>query len=354
MATITTINDIADFARILNEQPEWAETIRGILLGQELLAMPGRLAELVRTTQRHGEQIAELVRATQQHGEQIAELVRVTQQHGEQIAELVRVSQQHGEQIAELVRVSQQVEERLTRVEAQIAELVRVSQQHEERLTRVEAQLAELTERVTTLTERMDALTEHIAALTEQVSHIVAELATKATSDELQQASDRSAARYNNLLGSELERRVHDDIINIASYNLNLRRARILQGRFIRRSLALEEAMDQAVADGIVSDEQVDALELADVILYARRKSDGANVNVVIEISQTVNTHDITRARDRADTMSKIAGIDAIAAAIGGRIAPPQVRLAEKEDVRVVISGSYSEESYAEDAAGGC
>ena len=48
---MTTINDIADLARILREQPEWADTIRSILLGQELLAMPARLAELVESVQ---------------------------------------------------------------------------------------------------------------------------------------------------------------------------------------------------------------------------------------------------------------------------------------------------------------
>ena len=48
---MTTINDIADLARILREQPEWADTIRSILLGQELLAMPARLAELVEAVQ---------------------------------------------------------------------------------------------------------------------------------------------------------------------------------------------------------------------------------------------------------------------------------------------------------------
>ena len=48
---MTTINDISDLVRILREQPEWADTIRSILLGQELLAMPYRLAELVESVQ---------------------------------------------------------------------------------------------------------------------------------------------------------------------------------------------------------------------------------------------------------------------------------------------------------------
>ncbi len=48
---MTSINDIADLARILKEQPEWADTIRSILLSEELLNLPARFAEFVQLTQ---------------------------------------------------------------------------------------------------------------------------------------------------------------------------------------------------------------------------------------------------------------------------------------------------------------
>ena len=48
---MTSINDIADLARILKEQPEWADTIRGLLLSEELLNLPARFAEFVQLTQ---------------------------------------------------------------------------------------------------------------------------------------------------------------------------------------------------------------------------------------------------------------------------------------------------------------
>ena len=51
IATMTTINNIADLVRILKEQPEWADTIRGILLSEELLELPARFAEFVQLTQ---------------------------------------------------------------------------------------------------------------------------------------------------------------------------------------------------------------------------------------------------------------------------------------------------------------
>ncbi len=50
---MTTINDISDFARIIREQPEWADTIRSLLLGKELLELPARFAEFVELTNRN-------------------------------------------------------------------------------------------------------------------------------------------------------------------------------------------------------------------------------------------------------------------------------------------------------------
>ena len=50
ISTVTSVNDISDFARIIREQPEWADTIRSLLLGQELLELPERFAKFVRLT----------------------------------------------------------------------------------------------------------------------------------------------------------------------------------------------------------------------------------------------------------------------------------------------------------------
>jgi septal ring factor EnvC (AmiA/AmiB activator) len=54
---MTTINSIGDLVRILKEQPEWADTIRGILLSEELLNLPSQFAEFVRVTQEHNQLI---------------------------------------------------------------------------------------------------------------------------------------------------------------------------------------------------------------------------------------------------------------------------------------------------------
>ena len=44
---MTEINDISDLARILRENPDWADILRGILLSRELLELPTKFPELV-------------------------------------------------------------------------------------------------------------------------------------------------------------------------------------------------------------------------------------------------------------------------------------------------------------------
>ena len=54
---MTTVNDIADIVRIIREQPEWAETIRSVLLSRELLELPQRFAEYAESTNRRLERL---------------------------------------------------------------------------------------------------------------------------------------------------------------------------------------------------------------------------------------------------------------------------------------------------------
>ena len=46
---MTTINTIEDLARILRDQPTWAEALRSLLLTQDLLDLPGRFDRFVET-----------------------------------------------------------------------------------------------------------------------------------------------------------------------------------------------------------------------------------------------------------------------------------------------------------------
>ena len=59
----TTINDIADLVRILREQPEWADTVRGILLGREVIELPKLFAEFAELTRQNFQLLREQQKA---------------------------------------------------------------------------------------------------------------------------------------------------------------------------------------------------------------------------------------------------------------------------------------------------
>ena len=227
---MTTIRDIADFVRIINEQPEWNDTIRGILLGRELLELPQRFAEFVRVTEEHNRLVAE----------------------------------------------------RLARLEDDMIDM--------------KGWRAETTLRL-----------------------------------------DRIEGRLGNLEGAEAERRVHSDIVNIASRRLGLTRARIIQSRIVARSPEFQDLINDAEDQSVITEEQGDHLERADVILAARRRNDRQAVHAVAEVSINIADYDITRARERADTLSAIMGTPALALTVGGNIEPAQQELADSLDVTTIV-----------------
>jgi tetrahydromethanopterin S-methyltransferase subunit G len=54
---MTTINDISDLVKILQEQPQWTETLRSFLLSRELLELPETFAAFVETADQQFEAV---------------------------------------------------------------------------------------------------------------------------------------------------------------------------------------------------------------------------------------------------------------------------------------------------------
>lgn len=50
---MTTINDIEDFVRVLQEHPDWLATVRALVLGEELMRLPEQLAKFIAATDRN-------------------------------------------------------------------------------------------------------------------------------------------------------------------------------------------------------------------------------------------------------------------------------------------------------------
>ncbi len=255
---MTTIRDIADFVRIINEQPEWNDTIRGILLGRELLELPQRFAEFVRVTEENNRLVAE-------------------------------------------------------------------------RLGRLESDVAELKTGVAELQTGVAELKTGVAELQTDMSEM------KTWRSETTLRLDRIEGRLGNLEGAELERRVHSDIANIASRWLGLNRVRIMQSRIVARSPEFQDLIDDAEEQNVVTFDQGDHLEKTDIIVSARRRNDRQPVHLAIEVSRTIADYDITRAQERAETLSAILETPAISVVVGGSIEQSQQELAANLGVFAII-----------------
>ena len=243
---MTNINDIADFVNIIRNDPQWADVVRGILLGQELLALPAQFAEFVQLTQ---------------------ETNRLTN-------------------------------ERLTGVEG--------------RLTGVEGRLTGVEGRLTGVEGQMTGVEERLTRVENQTA---------------------------NLVGSDIERRVHGNVINLTGRRLGLRRAQVLRSNIMSIDPELQQAIEEAEDQGLITGNQAEQVENTDIIIRGFSPVEGSDVHPAIEVSRTIHDDDITRARERADNLAKIMGTSplAIAVVIGGRIEPPQQELADGLAVSTII-----------------
>ncbi|MDE2786539.1 MAG: hypothetical protein OXL37_07740 [Chloroflexota bacterium] len=114
---MTTINDISDLARILQERPEWLSAIRGLVLTEEVLRMPETMAELTKTVEELARQTAEQFRVVNER------LGRLETDVGGLKSDMAEVKDDVGglkSDVAELKAEQRRTNRRLDRVESQL------------------------------------------------------------------------------------------------------------------------------------------------------------------------------------------------------------------------------------------
>ena len=74
---MTTINDISDLVRVLEERPDWRAAVRNLLLGEDMLNVPQQLAQLIETTNQFVETTNQFIETTNQFIESTNENFRM-------------------------------------------------------------------------------------------------------------------------------------------------------------------------------------------------------------------------------------------------------------------------------------
>ncbi|MCL8208169.1 MAG: hypothetical protein K6V97_08895 [Actinomycetia bacterium] len=246
-----TVDDFHDLVRLLQARPDWKQDLRRLVLTDELLDLPGIVRDLAAAQQRTEAQLQELAAAQKRTDEQLAILT------------------------ARVDALADQVTALTARVDA-LADQV----------TALTARVDALADQVTALTARVDALADQVTALTARV-------------DALAVAQQRTEVRLGKMVGDLLEARFRD---RAAAWlgRLGLRRARVVPDP------EWAEQLDEAVDTGRLTEADRAELLLTDAVVRAR-DADG-EVWLAVEVSATVDAHDVERAQRRAALLARLEG----------------------------------------------
>ena len=146
---------------------------------------------------------------------------------------------------------------------------------------------------------------------------------------------DKLEGELGQLVGTDLERKVHANVVTYLTRLLNLHgKTRILKSAFIPMQDELHDLLFEA-ADCNLSEAQIERIGLTDVVLSGQRQ--GQPVYVTIEVSRTIANHDIARAADSARFMRAASGRTTLPVVIGCYMAEEQRRQAQRLNVAVRI-----------------
>ena len=181
--------------------------------------------------------------------------------------------------------------------------------------------------------DRMEARQDRTEARQDRMEEDIAEI--KASQARMETRQDRMDGQLSNLTGTSYERKIAKRAARTVRRYLDVRNAELVYSLANPESPHLSDLLYQATEDGVISDEQANDLEDADLILLGR-SPDGEPTYVVVEVSITVDDSDIDRAARRARVVHTASGIPAQAAVIGTAISDANRQRADADGVAYI------------------
>jgi len=265
-----TISEFRDLLQLLEQHPTWREELRRWVLTEELLALPQTVHEL-----------AEAQRRTEERLGQVA---------GHMDALIQRVDQ--------LTLRVDQLTDRMDQLVLRMDQLTDRMDQLTDRMDQLVLRMDQLTDRMDQLTDRMDQLTDRMDQLALRMDQLALRMDQLALRmDQLAEIQLRMGSDLERLKGSDLERRYRERAH--AYFSRLLRRTHVLSGE------ELSILLDEAVLQGQLTQEEADEVLQADVIVRGRRREDGTQVHLVVEVSWGVGLSDVERAAARAALLTR-------------------------------------------------
>ena len=278
---VETMNDIL---RIVREDPEARQQLRALLLTEEILELPAKVARLTELVEQLTVQVQELTAAYKATDERLAQFIARQ--------EAINARQEAFNQEMREFKANQEAFN--ARQEAFNARQEALNQEMRESIARLEADVQELLE--------FKANQEAFNARAEQ-------------------RFESLETKVDHLLGDNLEARMERAIMPRLARLYGLHSTELLQSQFTLPNANFEQRLNAAITAAKITREQADILRQADFIVRARRDADQAEVFCVVEVSWTIDQHDIARVRTWADILAA-AGADNVYPLVVGREIP--------------------------------
>jgi uncharacterized coiled-coil protein SlyX len=298
-----TVEDFQDLVRLLAQHPEWRSELRRLLLSEELLTVPERLARVERL-------LAELVQRDEERSRQLAGLIEAVRENTRQIAELRETVAEHSRQIAEL-------RETVRENTRQIAELRETVAEHSRQIAELRETVRENTRQIAELRETVAEHSRQIAEQTRQIEGL------RETVLLLAQRLDTVAGRTDMALGELLELRAE-------------RRLSSWLGRFLRGLRVRPPGEWEREFRPLLSPAAFDRLLDADLLARGRLTLDGQReVWLAIEVSRVIDAEDVARAHEWAQLLREV-GLVAVPVVLGAALTGEAREAVERERVLFV------------------
>ena len=283
-----TVSDIEDLTRLLEEHPESCARLRRLLVGGDAPESQEGPATLRRETDRRLDRFsAALERSGQEFDRRITDLTVRMDRTDERIAELAeeraeaerRLDQRFAESTARMDRYAEERAEAERRLDQRFAELAEERAEAERRLDQ------RLEESDRKRVESQDRIDRQIAEMGKRVDELTA--ITRSHDDDI-----------GTLKGWNLEDRFRE------------RPSAYLRSFFLRARACtdreLDKLLDAGLERGVITEDDWEEVRLADVVVHGRRRDDGTEVFLVVEVSWGVGLYDLERAVRRAGILGRL------------------------------------------------
>ena len=272
---MTTINTIEDLARLLREQPTWAEALRALILSDELLDLPARLDKFIEEQRQFNDEQRQFNKDQLQFKEEQLQFNDEQRQFNKELRQFKEEQLQFNDE----QRQFNEEQRQFNKDQLQFNDEQRqINQGIIQRLNSIEGRLG-------------------------------------------------------NLEGGEYERKSRAKALARSMLVLGFESPYIA---FTQEGVVdprLTSTIERSVRSGRVTREQMVALYEADLIISAND-----NRHAVIEVSVTADNDDIRRAKVRAGILAGIVEADVDAVVITANLRRPQRRQAEEEGVTVFLA----------------